>query len=154
MTSETIEQAASRLVQNEVLLCLSSMIHDLSEREGFEDEDFMLELWEGPADYQEAAEASGWKMDEASRLILDPDGEPSGYETWKECCETVGIDLEGREVFEHWAVSGWLAGELQERGETVVNADAWNLEIWARTTTGQAISMDWVIQDVAKGFTA
>ena len=52
-----------------------------------------------------------------------------------------------REVFEYYIVSDYLADELQERGE-VIEHDFYGLTIWGRTTTGQAISMDWVIQDI------
>ena len=53
-------------------------------------------------------------------------------------------DVEGSEVFEHWIVSDFLARKLAERGE-VIERDFYGLTIWGRTTTGQAISIDWVI---------
>src|SRR5258707_13415197 len=49
------------------------------------------------------------------------------------------------EVYEHWAVSPWLASKLAAQGEKV-NMDFANLNVWARTTTGQQISGDSVIQ--------
>lgn len=49
-----------------------------------------------------------------------------------------------QEVFEHWIVSDWLAYQLEQRGE-VIERDFYNLTLWGRTTTGQAISMDSVI---------
>lgn len=56
-------------------------------------------------------------------------------------------DDEYREVFEHWIVSEWLATQLEKRGESV--AEICNAWIWGRTTTGQAISSDSVIEDIA-----
>ncbi len=150
MAGETIEQVADRLVRNEVLLCLSSLVSDLSKIEDVGTQDFMLELWEGPGDYQEAAEGEGWVKDESDNMVRQPVEGSGEYESWQECCESEGIDFERREVFEHWAVSSWFADELRERGETVVDAQDWNVQIWARTTTGQAISMDWIVQDIAK----
>jgi hypothetical protein len=51
---------------------------------------------------------------------------------------------EGQEVFEHWAVSNYLKDKLEGLGEKVL--DLGNLNIWCRTTTGQSISMDGVIE--------
>jgi hypothetical protein len=51
-------------------------------------------------------------------------------------------------VFEHWAVSEWLAGKLEEQGERV-DRDFAGLCVWARTTSGQSISMDGVIERIA-----
>ena len=52
-----------------------------------------------------------------------------------------------REVFEHWIVSDWFAYQLEKSGE-VIERDFYNLTIWGRTTTGQAISMDCVIASI------
>jgi hypothetical protein len=54
-----------------------------------------------------------------------------------------------REVFEHWSVSSWLASELEKRGETIAR-DWYGHHIWARTTTGQSISIDGVIEDIVR----
>ena len=69
---------------------------------------------------------------------------------WWEITSQLIEDDEGayeREVFEYYIVSDLLADELQERGE-VIEQDFYGLTIWGRTTTEQAISMDWVIQDI------
>lgn len=63
------------------------------------------------------------------------------------------IDPERDEVYEHWIVSGWLANRLEEKGE-VVGRDICGLTIWGRCTTGQAISMDWVIGEIYRELTA
>lgn len=52
------------------------------------------------------------------------------------------------EVFEHWIVSDWLMTKLREHGETVV--EICNLNIWCRTTTGQQIIADHVIEEIVK----
>ncbi len=52
------------------------------------------------------------------------------------------------EVFEYWAVTSWFAEKLKARGELVV--EFFNLDIWGRQTTGQAISLDGVIDDIAR----
>ena len=50
------------------------------------------------------------------------------------------------EALEHWLVSAWLAHRLREEGEMVI--DFMNLTIWGRTTSGQAIYIDSVIEDI------
>ena len=50
------------------------------------------------------------------------------------------------EALEHWLVSTWLANRLREEGEMVI--DFLDLTIWGRTTSGQAIYIDSVIEDI------
>lgn len=52
------------------------------------------------------------------------------------------------ESFEWWAVSDWLAEKLKAHCETV--AEYRGLNVWGRTTTGQAISSDYVIEQIYK----
>ena len=51
------------------------------------------------------------------------------------------------DVYEHWIVSGWLARKLKGKGETV--GELCGMAIWGRCTTGQAICLDRVIQNLA-----
>jgi DNA-binding Lrp family transcriptional regulator len=51
------------------------------------------------------------------------------------------------EAQEFWAVSDYLADELLKRGEAV-SKDFWGLNVWGRCTSGQAIAMDAVIQEI------
>ena len=55
-------------------------------------------------------------------------------------------DEYAEEALEHWLVSDWLANRLREEGEMVVNF--MDLTIWGRTTSGQAICIDSVIEDI------
>ena len=50
------------------------------------------------------------------------------------------------EALEHWLVSNWLAERLREEGE--MGIDFMDLTIWGRTTSGQAICIDTVIEDI------
>lgn len=65
---------------------------------------------------------------------------------WLEVCNEYGLDPETREVYEHWLVSDWLARKLEAKGEVV--GEFAGLTIWGRTTTGQSIYMDGVIQEI------
>lgn len=51
------------------------------------------------------------------------------------------------EIFEWWLVSPYLAGELKEQGEVII--DALDCHWWGRTTSGQAVYMDAAIQEIA-----
>tara|TARA_R110002051_G_scaffold287567_3_gene350281 strand:+ start:1196 stop:1540 length:345 start_codon:yes stop_codon:yes gene_type:complete len=50
------------------------------------------------------------------------------------------------EALEHWIISEWLAKRLLEEGEMVI--EFLGLTIWGRTTSGQAICIDLVIEDI------
>lgn len=71
---------------------------------------------------------------------------------WEELCESKDLDPEDHrnEVLEHWIVSDWLAGKLDAHGE-IVDYDFMGLTVWGRTTSGQSISLDYVINEIAKG---
>lgn len=57
-------------------------------------------------------------------------------------------EMEMQEIFEWWAVSKRLFERLRDNGEPVLEYGI--LYIWGRTTTGQAISLDYVIQTIYK----
>ena len=54
-----------------------------------------------------------------------------------------------KEVFEWWAVSDWLANKLGAHG-CVLHRAFYGLTLWGRCTTGQAISMDHVIECIVR----
>ena len=55
---------------------------------------------------------------------------------------------EDTDVLEWWLVTPYMAELLKEKGE-VIFAD-YDCYWWGRTTTGQALYMDWVIQEIAR----
>ena len=63
--------------------------------------------------------------------------------------EKKGLDIQSytSEVYEHWIVSEWLANRLEEYGEAV-DKDVYGMCVWGRTTTGAAIYLDWVIEQI------
>jgi hypothetical protein len=70
---------------------------------------------------------------------------------FEELSELIGQeDDEGnmREVYEYHAVTTWLGEKLKAQGELVT--EFFNLVIWGRQTTGQAIYMDAVIDDITR----
>ena len=67
----------------------------------------------------------------------------------EELCREFPVDIDDfrDEVYEQWLVSDWLARKLKNKGETV--GELCGLTIWGRCTTGQAICLDRVIQNLA-----
>lgn len=59
------------------------------------------------------------------------------------------FDPDPIEALQFFIVTDWLADRLLEKGE-MVSKDLAGLTVWGRTTFGQAISMDSVIQDIYK----
>lgn len=164
MNTETLQTRAARLVQNEVLCCVSSLVHTLAgaygvDVDGRNGRDLValaeqaFDLSTPIDDWEEAAADAGWYRTNPVEPTYwrndsaETDGYP--YHTAQEACEAFDIEPYQREVFEHWAVSGWLADKLLERGEKV-DKDFGNLCVWARTTTGQAISIDHVIEEITQ----
>lgn len=58
-------------------------------------------------------------------------------------------DIEYKEPLEFWIVSNWLADKLEQHGECV-DKDLKGLCVWGRCTSGQSISIDSVIIEIAK----
>lgn len=62
-------------------------------------------------------------------------------------CTAHGLDYEYTEALEYWVVSSWLAKKLAEKGESI--AEVCGLTVWGRCTSGQAISIDGIISEIA-----
>lgn len=160
----TIQQ----MVQSEVLCCMSSMVSTLAggygsvqtgtarAKERMNDLadlcEQAFELASPVADYEEAAVQAGWSQAKADPQYFNigKPGEPMQTvqaADWQELCEWHGIEPYDREVFEHWAVTDWFADKLIEEGEKV-DKDFAGLCVWARTTTGQAIYADGVVERI------
>src|SRR5271168_3073362 len=63
---------------------------------------------------------------------------------WQEFCAANNLEPQNNEIYEHWIVSDWLAGRLEDLGE-VIERDFYGLTLWGRACTGQAILLDGVI---------
>ena len=82
---------------------------------------------------------------------VDPDAEENdeGEHVCPGCSKSYDDpDTETKEVMEWWAVSNWLADKLQGVGEVVWEGP--DVHIWGRTTTGQSIELDGVIQGIVQ----
>ncbi len=137
---------AERLVAQEIHHCASRMVHAIT----------FSALSSGlPRDLAYHA-----PEDDLRALMIRPSfvavhsethEESPGLETEDDCEEWVEQehpDSEGLwtieermlEALEHWIVSDWRGGKLQDRGEIV--GERFDVTIWGRQTSGQALSSD------------
>ena len=153
---------AQDLVRREVHYCVSSLVHSLARgygmgaqlpREVVELHEQAFELALPVPDYEEAAREAGWQKiaeDAGSEVWQRGKGDDAEFANGAEdACYADNLEPYAREVFEHWIVSDWLADRLAEKGEKV-DKDFAGMTIWARTTTGQAIYADSVIEEITK----
>ncbi|WP_454735420.1 hypothetical protein [Cupriavidus necator] len=169
MTTESVDECAQRLVRDEVLVCLSSLIYELNNNDvarHLHISDEMFEL-SGQSDYEEAARmhASQLGRDDLLHLLEAAGVNPAlmddhdadlaellvkqlkHLDELRSFCGEHGIEPEHYEAYEHWAVTEWFAHKLRDQGETVV--ELFNMNIWGRCTTGQMIYMDSVLNRIA-----
>lgn len=141
------QEECRRLVNREVLLCVSGLAEKMM---GHETD--LLEHFDNL--YVRVCEECGEHLPHDAENDpsdpLDPSGDaayqcPScdSYMDLDEC------DIEPQEVYEWYAVTDWLAKHLAQRGEVVCH-DFYNLNLWGRCTTGQAILLDGVIQSIVR----
>jgi hypothetical protein len=149
------ERTLRTLVAREVLQCVSAMVwqigqnSDAAESLGIVDDLAGLcvrDDWETPVTEHDGYIAGT----EADGLITvryeDTDAEDCS--TWREAADVLGIDEPHTiDALEHWIVSDWFAEKLAEQGEIV--GTLFDLNIWGRSTSGQAIAADGVIRQIA-----
>lgn len=152
---------AEQLVNREVHYCVSSLVSTLAKGNGAGVDlvgsdlaalsEQAAELCYPIEDFEEAARDAGWDCidGEWRRDDSDNPGEPVVADSADLACYIDDIEPYLREVFEHWIVSDWLADQLAKRGEKV-DKDFCGLTVWARTTTGQGIANDYVIDDILR----
>ena len=72
---------------------------------------------------------------------------------WDNISNTM-IEIDGKdeeqEIFEWWIISELTADKFEDKGEPILRNEfgVW----WGRTTTGQAIMFDSIIQEIVEGF--
>jgi len=83
-------------------------------------------------------------LDAVRQKTLDIVDIESGAYEW--VCGHFSLEPEYGEIYEHWIVSDWLGRKLSERGHVVESY--LGMTIWGRGCTGQAISMDGVMEQI------
>ncbi len=150
---ELVWARAELYLRNEVFLCLSGVVAEMAKAEGFLDD--FPELLQGQPSWGEwtctnDACQNTWEAEPRPDMAL-------GFTQFGLSCPSCGKhpkaeDFEAedyQEIYEHWAVSQWLHDQLKAKGEAVCD-DFYGLCVWGRTTTGQAVYADSVIQQIAK----
>jgi len=154
------------LVETEVIYFISPIIDELLQQEKYREEFYHLTT---STDWDEAEKAINqnicvvqvdvdnlWGVydKEADYYIVEPIHEHK-KEAIKEYFDDLNWDLFSYncEVCEYWLISEWLANKLEDKGETV-EKDFMGLIVWGRTTTGQSIWCDWIIQQIYSDLTS
>jgi hypothetical protein len=162
----TVKPTQSELtdfVSREVQYCVSSLVHHFATNpealKGSDySEDDLYAILSQP-DYEGPARDEGYKVvatEEGYFRFIAPDAIETGFvsddydtrpEAWQAACEHGNLEEWQDEALEHWIVSDWLANKLEAKGE-MVTTDFFGLTIWGRTTSGQAIMLDSVIEAI------
>ena len=132
------EQALDNFVSREVYACQSSLIEEGLKQNLFsvDEIDNLYRPFDG-----KLIDPSICVRCEQKSVFLDSE---TG-----ECEECFEQSQEPQEIFEWWLVSPWFGKRLLIEGEPIIDNDygIW----WGRCTTGQAISMDDIIERVCDG---
>lgn len=160
------DEVVERLVRNNVHLCQSSLVDELmrAEFDGFSQDD-LQGVYIDPDDWStetiyEFADDNGIELDDDPRKLSRVElleihyGKEDTEKTDDELREDIECDQENAwkdqirewssdnpaEPLEWWLVDSWLAGQLSEMGEVILDNDygTW----WGRCCTGQSISLD------------
>lgn len=162
------QRALQDFINREVISSLSSAVYQLQQqlKEDAPLREQIMEL-SSKQDYLSPLEEKGWEWTDDGSLVHKADGyywegdyicdfadmpfhvfdEDEMGEAEKSLCEELGLEPYENEVFEYWAVSEWLGEKLKAQGE-LIDDDFLGLCVWGRTTTGQSISMDGVIETI------
>lgn len=136
---------AELLVEREVYYCMSGLVDMLLEK-GIFDRSELEQKGTLPTEDELKEE---WE-DEWEEWVANEDNLQDDYDSFADYLENYHYRTirEEKEIFEWWLVSGWLARQLKEEGEPILDNGygVW----WGRTTTGQAISMDEVMRKLAE----
>jgi hypothetical protein len=161
-----IMRTIDQMIQSEVLCCVSALVSQLAGAYPLsfagnplvDTVEQAYELASPIPDYEETCIQSGYEMtsrpDGMFKVSLHKNGEclygvicNTAAEAWEQTCNDEMLDIVDSEVFEHWAITDWFADKLIAAGEKV-DKDFAGLCVWARTTTGQQISADSVIERI------
>jgi len=132
---QTRQEKNRILVDREVYCCFSYAMSELQEKEVISFDDI----------------ENQYETDEEIKENHKYDLKGLSEEEIKEYVENVKDRGENiKDIYEYWIVSEWLYDKLKELNEPVLE---WgNLNIWGRTCTGQAICLDYTMDEVRKTF--
>lgn len=178
MTNPKLETIIENIVRNDILTNCSCMILELSGNNQYIDEimnfsvmyvnndDSISELNDQIEDLEIEQEAELEEMEDFidahfdfadSTLDFQSNYERAIAYAYKQEIQAIQWEIDDlqnemddpTEALEFWIVTNWLADKLEKQGELITN-DFMGFNIWGRTTSGQAISMDYVMEKIAK----
>lgn len=165
-----VDEVINRIIEREILVNASQMVNQLSdgglclnsasfgelyseclERPDYSEppEGFTIERASGRAEIDNGDSPAYYWIDEdgeTSESVFDTE-EQAIRNAWDE----IGDQPDGfEEALEHWIVSDWLAEKLQ-MNDAMICRDVLGFNVWGRAETGQSLTMDSEIIEVAKG---
>lgn len=165
-----VEAIVERIVEREILVNASQMVRQLSEGGLCLNSASFGELYHeclARPDY--SVEPEGFTIERASSRAeiengdspayywIDEDGEPSEstFDTEEQAIRNAWDEIgeqpdEFEEALEHWIVSDWLAEKLQ-MNDAMICRDVLGFNVWGRSETGQSLTMDSEIIEIANG---
>jgi len=139
-----------RLVDREVYCCLTQEIEYILRRAWDDENDAPFTVDDIENYYEKECSECG-----CAGYISEVDEDENGDAVY-ECSECkhrfteeeyADLDDVEDEIYEWWAVSGWLGDKLKQQGCCVI--DSYGKSFWGRRCTGQSISLDGVVCRIA-----
>ncbi len=144
----SLQAIAENIVRNDVYLCATYIVHKM-----YPTSKAIERLLKTTKNYQPTQITSIYQLRENNpERNYDYEFRKFGGSVPLHSSGAVG-HYNHEDVYEYWFISDWLADKLEDKGEIVLHEFADFYSVWGRSTTGQAISMDSVIEDIAKGLT-
>lgn len=162
MKNEKLTQRIESLVNQEILLCQSSLVEAMLEN-GMASYDDIENTYKDNSEEIEELQNEVEEIKDNERYIeLDDkyeeiEGEEEiEYNNFNKEIEKLESKIEEleqeqetpQEAYEWWAVTEWFANKLRGYNELILDNDygTW----WGRSCSGQAIKMDYIIEQIAK----
>ena len=148
-TIDQIHDKALCLFNREVLLCVSGLFAD----QGVEAAEAILGLDADEYIGAHTIQYTVWVCSDGTEFDTEDDADEHVFSI-QDSHEEHWVDASHEEedrshdVFEHWAVTPWLADRLGDVGEHVVETTIG--PVWCRTCTGQSPAIDYCFQAIAR----
>ena len=141
MTNNTLENRIEQLINREIYLNQSHLVEDLILKPNPDWIEHIENFYDESSEAVEEYLTCETDIEEATWLELD-------VHERLDLAKEEGFEPSPHDIFEWWLVSDWLAGKLREFEQPVLEMEygIW----WGRTTSGQAIKMDYVIRQIVE----